>query len=817
MNGIQNHIFFLGGYDAEMLSIKKILEQYNLTFYDQNLSWGAKLSDYDKELRTLPLDKIPVLIELAIDISHSSNAIIIDHHNQDETKKSSIEQVADLLGIKLNRWQQLIAANDKGYIPALECLNATKDEINKVRKVDREAQGVTEEEEKLAEESIKKNLTIENGITVIKSLTSKFSPITDRMYGKTNQLLIYNSSELSFYGSGKEQLIKKYENHISKKKAYYGGGDYGFFGFEKGVFSEKEIENFKKEIVKINLNNGTPISHHIFLFPFQWDLKSNDTVLEETSFKDRTNLQGISDIIKNSAKDNDGITWQDFQFRINRPRDYNEFNYFYEYVTSVLFDCDRDDTDSDQNKRVILQYNLKLEKNESKYLINIVEREIDDKTKIDEITYELVIEDIIINFYQTGVGILSFHLSNYKYEKPEEILDINDFGRRIYPQFLDDLNQGNPLKNTKAGILANYISLQLKTAPEKNIIEIKDCFDKFCSICNNTPPQKISKLPAYITRLLGENFKETEDDIKIGEVKLKPVIDDRMFTICWYGNDKFSAILKEKLWSNELSSFKYNYERNELWNRFIFVDNRSIGLANNNFLYDLNIGHTYSRWADNGSFYGISRYSFVLLTDRNFFSKNILLAHMQTVYFQLVMLALLQRASIIRFSNEATKVKIIKKDGNKRKFRQGLEYVEQLYERYLNFVNKIYFREPSSQEQGIELYNMLMEEMRIEREVKDLNRELDEIHKYVSLLYQQEENSEIRLLTKLATVLLPASLVAGILGMGTMPQTSDISKYLFNGNIHPPLIISLILIVLSILLAMGVIRLSKIITNKSKK
>ena len=37
------YTFFLGGHDAEMLEIRDILELKGLSFYDNGLSWGAKI------------------------------------------------------------------------------------------------------------------------------------------------------------------------------------------------------------------------------------------------------------------------------------------------------------------------------------------------------------------------------------------------------------------------------------------------------------------------------------------------------------------------------------------------------------------------------------------------------------------------------------------------------------------------------------------------------------------------------------------------------------------------------------------------------
>lgn len=808
----KKYIFFLGGYDLEMVTIKEILEEKKEKYFDKKLSWGAKASAYKNEIEKLMPDQIPVLIELEVDIDLPPDALIIDHHNEDESKQSSIEQIASLLHIELTRWQKLVAANDKGYIPAMECICATEDEIKKIREADRKAQGVSDREEKLAQESIENCKSEENGITIIKSLTDKFSPIADRMYGKTDNLLIYTDEELTFYGNRKKQIVEKFKNLIDDNSAYFGGGVSGFFGVGKGKFSREQIEGFKEIIGKMELTDDEPFSHHIFLFPFKWDMLEKNT-LEETCFMDRTNLEKISEIMRNHNNFDDGINWEIFNFRIKRPRDYNEYTYFYDYVTSTLFDNEKAIDNVDWEKKVILQYRLELENKKSKYLINIVERSPWEKPRIPGITYELEIEDIIINFYQTGIGILSFHLSNYKYNRPEQILDINDFGRRIYPQFLSESDPINPLKNVKEAFLANCITLQLKPPKYNFSIESHDCFSKYCCEFGNKDPKEISKLPEFITKLLGNKFKDTEYGLKKGEVKLAPVIDDRMFTICWYGNDNCSSLLKEKQWVKELNRFEYNYERNELWNRFIFVDNRSNGLANNNFLRNLNIEHTYDRWIDLGNFFGISRYSFILLTNRDFFPKYILLPHLQTMYFQLVMLALLQRASLIRFSDEATKVRYLEATKNEIELEKQLEYVKHLHGKYLHFVNKIFFREPTAQEQGIELYDMLLEKMRIEREVKDLDRELNELHNYISLTVQEKESKEIRFLSKLAIWFLPATLMAGILGMNTLPEPSELATYLFNGVFHWPFLMSLILMIAFTSITFGII---KIIRKKKK-
>ena len=257
MKDIPNkYLFLLGGRDLEMTGIREILLkkglQENIDFIDKQLNWGAKLSDYSEFLNS---DKTIIGIELTPDIKPPKRYIGIDHHNQKANKKTSIEQVAVLLGVELNHYQMLIAANDAGYIPAMKAMGATENEIRQIRLLDRQAQGVTEQDEKLAEESIKKYLMREQGITVVKSLTSKFSAITDRLY-PTEQLLIYNDKELTYYGKNVNKISRHFKELIQQQKAYSGGGSHGFFGIGQNAVSTDKLIEIMDEILILLLMKG---------------------------------------------------------------------------------------------------------------------------------------------------------------------------------------------------------------------------------------------------------------------------------------------------------------------------------------------------------------------------------------------------------------------------------------------------------------------------------------------------------------------------------------------------------------------------------
>jgi hypothetical protein len=233
------YFFLLGGQDLEMQEIRKLLESTGLKegkdFIDKNLKWGAKLSEYTKNFHHT---RINVCIELTEDSIPPKRYLRIDHHNELTTNEASIEQIAKLLNMQLNRWQKLVAANDKNFIPGMISIGASKEEIQEVRLADRKAQGATPLDELLAEQSISQNLQCLNPSSqafVIKSLTSKFSTITDRLYTTYQTLLVYSETEFTYYGTD----FHKFDNLLTDVPHYNGRG---FMGVGAGVLTQDELK-----------------------------------------------------------------------------------------------------------------------------------------------------------------------------------------------------------------------------------------------------------------------------------------------------------------------------------------------------------------------------------------------------------------------------------------------------------------------------------------------------------------------------------------------------------------------------------------------
>lgn len=264
-------LFFLGGYDLEMVTIRDLLEEQQAVFHDGHLTWGAKASAYRDEIRAaIDRGATPVLIELDNDLDlptspatdlltqHSGPptrhsllppCLLVDHHGAraGADRPTSLHQVFSLLGLPPERWTRhfdLVAANDRGHIRAMLALRppATRDELIAIRAADRAAQGVRPEDEAAAREAVARRETVASGALTILRLTAQHtSPAADLMEpalgGPGHQnLLVLSPREVNFFGAGPlvQQLNERFPG------GWYGGNlpERGFWGHQTASKSE---------------------------------------------------------------------------------------------------------------------------------------------------------------------------------------------------------------------------------------------------------------------------------------------------------------------------------------------------------------------------------------------------------------------------------------------------------------------------------------------------------------------------------------------------------------------------------------------------
>lgn len=252
---MKNRLFVVPKNDAEAMRIIEILKENKEDFLVTSQTWGASwdnLEDSIKDTIEENFKKYQIGISkseiFGVELQGKAPNILcknIDHHtyeNDDRTNKlSCLQQVLKLINREESQFDKLISANDIGYIPAMEALNATVEEIQKIRALDRKAQGVTQQQEQQATKAIE-NLEKYDDLTIIRSIHSKCSVYTDKLYSQYKNLLILSEDgESNFYGETKivEKLFESFQG-------WKGGNLENGYGFWGGYADQLEIEKMAK-------------------------------------------------------------------------------------------------------------------------------------------------------------------------------------------------------------------------------------------------------------------------------------------------------------------------------------------------------------------------------------------------------------------------------------------------------------------------------------------------------------------------------------------------------------------------------------------
>ena len=241
--------------DGEAVEIRNLFWDNGETVVITRQAWGATWQNLE--------DSVVAEVEGLIH-NHSDTKVIgielggparwngsnIDHHkyqNDDRSNEfSSLEQIAQLLGVELSRFQRLISENDKGYIPALERFGASKDEIELVRAQDRLAQGVTPDHERQAVLDLE-HAEWRGRKILVRSPKGSTSAVTDRLYGKCDEALTIDevNGKWIYFGHRHYDFYSLTKNRVKGARWVGGAPESGYSGAEKpGGYCQAEIFKF---------------------------------------------------------------------------------------------------------------------------------------------------------------------------------------------------------------------------------------------------------------------------------------------------------------------------------------------------------------------------------------------------------------------------------------------------------------------------------------------------------------------------------------------------------------------------------------------
>ncbi|MCM8765113.1 MAG: hypothetical protein NC830_07130, partial [Candidatus Omnitrophica bacterium] len=474
----------------------------------------------------------------------------------------------------------------------------------------------------------------------------------------------------------------------------------------------------------------------IFIFPFKYEMKGNKQLKPDEAAK------------KLSSGNTDcGKGWAIEYYSLDRIDNYNEFYYFHPNVQRVLFNkkgnekkCEKENKGMQFLKREDFK-KLKVEYYDKDNVIQPIE------TQVNEID---------IHLFDNQIGLLTISTEKLEGDNKTDFptfLRYNDITRRAYPPYLGDKNTCSLKFDSK--ILPVKITLVNEKDPNKSIPEYFKPID-----LETNKKKDIVSLSKIIKGLLDPfKLKHTHKmDMKKDEFYYTPFIDDRMFIVSYYSDNEVSYKLKHRCCDG------YEYERSDDWYRFIFVDGNYANIENDAMKKDLIRKHTYARWANYGSLFGMSRYSFVLLCSTD--APSYLKQHMKSMYYQIALIVLFQRAMLLKFAEDIDDLTWYFEVG---KLSPELkEDSDKLRGDFIKFINKYWFIEVTPQEQGIEIYNQWMDLLNLEKLYTEVQREVSELAEYVENKIEAETNKRLAIITYVG---LPLAIL-GLILMVWQPKPS---------------------------------------------
>jgi hypothetical protein len=244
-------LWVLASNDLEAIEISKLLKSHGETVCVSKQPWGATWRGLESEIKRA-LEQFRQehpegqIFGIELRGRNRFGARDIDHHRYSDCDRSSIlsslEQVAALLGVELNRWQKLIAANDRGYSPAMIATGATPEEVEQIRAADRSAQGLTPEDEERAELDIRTRAEWRACKVLVLCLHRPTSAHSDRLFALADEILLAGPGEWDYSGHRHRMLAD-----IWFPEKHWSGGSptSGYFCIENpSTASQRRLTDF---------------------------------------------------------------------------------------------------------------------------------------------------------------------------------------------------------------------------------------------------------------------------------------------------------------------------------------------------------------------------------------------------------------------------------------------------------------------------------------------------------------------------------------------------------------------------------------------
>lgn len=480
---------------------------------------------------------------------------------------------------------------------------------------------------------------------------------------------------------------------------------------------KKDKKNYFKKYKTSKFLNGTDDENGI-LDPEYWEC----TNLKK---KDLSDYKYISDDENKKLE----------EFKLH----YNTIQYFNSAPLQAIYGFNDEDTDLKDNP-IVTNYSFRPKEIHEKAKL-IIQVGVGEESKPKE--FSLIFNAIRLKVFNSDVAVMIFEVENHKYNNIVDIKLINEFVRRISaPNLTMESNPCSFYWKIDFGISGiSFLSDDLYSLYD-DIKDKKTSNISFTKILN--PIKDLLTYPKSHDDILTSNYQKCKN-CKKDIYFIEPVLDDRMFVCSFIRSSEVINSINAKyvekdgqfVLSNDknnnkkfYANNKYEYQINDnaaknLYS-IIYIDPGDSSCQSMHDVQKLLERDLYTRWIDWGTVYGITHHSFVAISIKE--CPSYLINYFLTLYVDMTILTLVQRASIILFQNFATLLTNGLEKDNKKIKQVTINNLLNLQEKYISFQNQLLFFEVTPQEQGVEIYNMLTKAMYIDEEKRELKEQLDSLY-----------------------------------------------------------------------------------------
>jgi hypothetical protein len=181
------------------------------------------------------------------------------------------------------------------------------------------------------------------------------------------------------------------------------------------------------------------------------------------------------------------------------------------------------------------------------------------------------------------------------------------------------------------------------------------------------------------------------------------------------------------------------------------------------FLKDFDQKHSYDRFRSSGTRYLISGYALVAIGGGRFFDE-IASMHMRRHYFQMMLLANLELASLLSVSAQISDI-IAQQEirSNPINFERHMAAVQ---EEFLQFIHRFRFTGVSNQVQAKEMFDMMRRHLSVDHLFSDVRTEIEAAGNFLRSRAQERSASSQSLLNTFAAIVASIALPLTFLGVG---------------------------------------------------